>query len=153
MSIDKRIGAFSHIESKKVPIHEKFDETNSKYEKKFLKTQPHSGQKSTKMKTHQRPQIFLHLSKPLIAFFWAPIDRTMSIDKRIGAFSHIESKKVPIHEKFDETNSKYEKKTQPHSGHQKPIYVSPAFGGRKKGHQQPLSQAKKNAPINQVIFH
>ena len=35
--------------------------------------------------------------------------------------------------------------------HQKPIYVSP--GGRKKGHQQPLSQAKKNARINQVIFH
>ena len=24
------------------------------------KTQPHSGQKSTKMKTHQRPQIFMH---------------------------------------------------------------------------------------------
>ena len=35
--------------------------------------------------------------------------------------------------------------------HEKPIYVSP--GGRKKGHQQPLSQAKKNARINQVIFH
>ena len=35
--------------------------------------------------------------------------------------------------------------------HQKLIYVSP--GGRKKGHQQPLSQAKKNARINQVIFH
>ena len=34
----------------------------------------------------------------------------MSIDKHIGAFSHIESKKVPIHEKFDETNSKHEKK-------------------------------------------
>ena len=36
-------------------IHEKFDETNSKHEKK---TQPHSGQRSIKMKTHQRPQIF-----------------------------------------------------------------------------------------------
>ena len=35
--------------------------------------------------------------------------------------------------------------------HEKPIYVSP--GGRKKGHQQPLSQAKKNARTNQVIFH
>ena len=34
----------------------------------------------------------------------------MSIDKHIGPFSHIESKKVPIHEKFDETNSKHEKK-------------------------------------------
>ena len=96
----------------------------------------------------------------------------MSIDKRIGAFSPIESKKVPIHEEFDETNSKHEKKrnliqvkTAPRwkhirglrfsmhpfldvykafgtsTDHQKPIYVSP--GGRKKGHQQPLSQARK----------
>ena len=33
----------------------------------------------------------------------------MSVDKRIGAFTPIESKKVPIHEEFDETNSKHEK--------------------------------------------
>ena len=52
----------------------------------------------------------LHLSKQLIDFFWAPIDHTMSIDKHIGAFSHNESKKVPIHEKFDKTNSKHKKK-------------------------------------------
>ena len=32
-------------------------------------------------------------SKPLIAFFWAPIDHTTSIDKRVGNFSPIESKK------------------------------------------------------------
>ena len=108
----------------------------------------------------------------------------MSIDKRIGAFSSIESKKVPIHEEFDETNSKHEKKRNliqvkkaprwkhirglrflmhpfldvykafgTSTDHQKPIYVSP--GGRKKGHQQPLSQARNkcNAPINWVFFH
>ena len=99
----------------------------------------------------------------------------MSIDKLIVAFSHIESKKVPIHEKFDETISKHEKKRNliqakkaprrkrirglrffmhpfrdvyqafgTSNEHQKPIYVSP--GGRKKGHQQPLSQAKKMHP-------
>ena len=34
-----------------------------------------------------------HLSKPRIAFFWAPSDQTMFIDKHIGACSHIESKK------------------------------------------------------------
>ena len=44
------------------------------------------------------------------AFFWSPIDHTMSIDKHIEAFSPIESKKFPIHEEFDETNSKHEKK-------------------------------------------
>ena len=42
-----------------------------------------------------------HLSKPLIGLFWASTDQTMFIDKHIGAFSHIESKKVPIHEEFD----------------------------------------------------
>ena len=106
----------------------------------------------------------------------------MSIDKHIGAFSHIESKKDPTHEKFDETNANMRKnatsfRPKKHqdenaseasdffmhpfpdvyqaygtsNDHEKPIYVSP--GGRKKGHQQPLSQAKKNARINQVIFH
>ena len=39
MSIDKHRGALSHIESKKVPIHEKFDGTNSKHEKKRNLTQ------------------------------------------------------------------------------------------------------------------
>ena len=37
------------------------------------------------------------------------------------------------------------------NNHQKAIYVSPEV--RKKGHQQPLSQARKNARKNQVIFH
>ena len=35
----------------------------------------------------------IYLSKPLVGFCWAPIDHTMSIDKHIGAFRHIESKK------------------------------------------------------------
>ena len=61
------------------------------------------------MKTHQRPQIFMH-----------PFP--------------------DVYQAFGTSND-----------HQKPICVSP--GGRKKGHQQPLSQARKNAPINQVIFH
>ena len=105
----------------------------------------------------------------------------MSIDKRIGAFSPIESKKIPIHEEFDETNSKHEKKRNliqvkkaprwkhirglrffmhpfldvykafgTSTDHQKPIYVSP--GGRKKGHQQPLSQARKKCTHKSSYF-
>ena len=57
-------------------------------------------------------QIFIfQLSKPLMAFFWAPIDQTKSIDKQVKAFRHIASKKILIHEKFDETNSEHEKKS------------------------------------------
>ena len=61
------------------------------------------------MKTHQRPQIFMH-----------PFP--------------------DVYQAYGTSND-----------HEKPIYFS--LGGRKKGHQQPLSQAKKNARINQVIFH
>ena len=79
-----------------------------------------------------------------MAFFWAPIDHTKSTDKQVRAFRHIESKNIPIHEKFDETNSEHEKKGlrffmksstdvyQPFgtsNNHQNTIYVSPE--GRK----------------------
>ena len=106
----------------------------------------------------------------------------MSINKHIGAFSYIESKKIPIHEKFDETNSKHEKKRnliqakkhQDENASDDSDFLCTRFQMptkhlesvttirhqniflhevKKKDTNSLSRKQEKNAPINQVIFH